>query len=379
MLRAKHYWRSLSCAMVILFLAVSCAETIIMDPEEKMPLVVNCVLERNRDSLQFLDLYRARRPSEGGYTPVTDALVSVSGGEKIYLFTWNGERWESKFEPEFSTFYRLEIRTKEGENLNASTLYPADFKVEYSLADSDFDGSIPYDKIYPYGGYYFSIGSYHSKLVQQMTVGHNTFSFYEQRYAYSPYGDELFAWITAGEKLSTDHSGADPFNLCEGTWKDLDMSEDIMTEMWKQEYIDYCSPLPVYQGFLRIHQRPGYTGGNIDEKLLLDRSYMDPFKEGPQEVPIDRFFILATDTADQDDFLNVQYGHGRRYHVFQVRFVSREYDAYLKKLVSDKVIHSGEFSELYSMEPMYSNIEGGQGIFGAQWVTFGALGFSSWV
>lgn len=119
MSRAKHYWRSLSCAMVILFLAVSCAETI----------------------------------------------------------------------------------------------------------------------VYPYGGYYFSIGSYYSKLVQQMTVGHNTFSFYEQRYAYSPYGDELFAWITAGEKLSTDHSGADPFNLCEGTWKDLDMSEDIMTEMWKQEYI----------------------------------------------------------------------------------------------------------------------------------------------
>lgn len=62
--------------------AVSCIETIIMDPHEEMPAVVYCVLT-NKNDVQTLDLSAAESPS--GFKPeikVKEVIVHLSFPEK---------------------------------------------------------------------------------------------------------------------------------------------------------------------------------------------------------------------------------------------------------------------------------------------------------
>ena len=44
MLKVIRFWLLASFVIAFSCLAHSCAETIVMDPEEEMPIVVNCVL-----------------------------------------------------------------------------------------------------------------------------------------------------------------------------------------------------------------------------------------------------------------------------------------------------------------------------------------------
>ena len=95
-------FRILPILLLICFalFAVSCSEKIILDPMEEMPVVVSCVLTGEADmnaaglsaGPQYVDLFRARRPSETGYEKISDASVRVVSGEERYDFVWNGER-----------------------------------------------------------------------------------------------------------------------------------------------------------------------------------------------------------------------------------------------------------------------------------------------
>ena len=112
-------------------LASSCVEPIVMDPLEEMPVVVNCVLTRERDPgkndvipVQTLNLFYAKRPSDKEYLTISDAVVKVSGAGQTYDFTWDGERWTSTFLPDFGTEYSLEVSLPDGNRLSARTVVP---------------------------------------------------------------------------------------------------------------------------------------------------------------------------------------------------------------------------------------------------------------
>ena len=47
------------------------------------------------------------------------------------------------------------------------------------------------------------------------------------------------------------------------------------------------------------------------------------------------------------------------------RFVSDEYDRFLRDVAGKFLVHGDEFASYYSEDPVYSNITGGKGIFGA--------------
>ena len=64
---------------------------------------------------------------------------------------------------------------------------------------------------------------------------------------------------------------------------------------------------------------------------------------------------------------------------YSVRFVSQEYDAFLKDLAEKTVVHADELSVIYSMEPTHSNIKGGLGIFGAEVVGSAPFYCKCWV
>ena len=63
--------------------AVSCVETIVMDPHEEMPVVVYCVLT-NKNDVQTLDLSAAESPS--GVKPeikAREVVVTATPGGRI--------------------------------------------------------------------------------------------------------------------------------------------------------------------------------------------------------------------------------------------------------------------------------------------------------
>ena len=88
MLKVMRFWLLASFVLALSCFAPSCAETIVMDPEEEMPIVVNCVLtndgmDHSGIITQYLDLYYAKRPSEAVQTPISDAKVTVKGRGQI--------------------------------------------------------------------------------------------------------------------------------------------------------------------------------------------------------------------------------------------------------------------------------------------------------
>ena len=320
------------CSSVVLplFLAVSCVEKIVLDPMEEMPVVVNCVLMTERTT-QELDLYYAKRPSETAYVPITDAKVVVRDASgNSHAFQWNGERWTSDFVPAYKTRYVLEIETRDGKKLSAETTVPDD----YLLVPNPYFSETPYFFRHPqiyiqYNTYYFA-----------RTTGASTFE---------PYSGELYAWITCGARLSTDHIDVDIFNLIPG--KSWDLILHPYFDQVKVYYDTYIEKLPLYQGFLRIHQRDSFTG-SVPEEYFIEDNRADP----------NNLFILSSDpelTELNEDGTPVMFK-------YRVRFVSPEYDRFLKDLITDKWIHEDELAQLYSMEPVYSNIAGGLGIFGAE-------------
>ena len=79
-LRGNHRC-DLAVAIVLasVTLLSACAEQIVMDTREEMPVVVNCVLTDS--DIQYLKLFYAKRPSENGYRIIDDAdIVIVHAG-----------------------------------------------------------------------------------------------------------------------------------------------------------------------------------------------------------------------------------------------------------------------------------------------------------
>lgn len=358
--------------LTVALLLSSCVEPIVMDPLEEMPVVVNCVLQRGR-AAQYLDLHYAKRPSEAKAIPITDATVIVTGKEYDpqnlseavvdHQFTWNGERWQCNFIPVFGAKYSLKITLQDSRIISSSTTFPADFKLVGCINDTEFDFA-PFSYKAAYDAFYFAKYFKTTKLVDSYTVGHDTYKIYDTYEGYAPYRGELYAWIVAGSRLSTDHPCADKLNLRTGSWADLDPIEGYNIKSRSAEYLNYCSGLPLYQDWLHIHQQEGFTG-NLPASLAPKQTYVT-FPGDTKPVPPESMFVLASDPSDGQK--DAEYGYATM-DVFRVFFVSPEYDTYLRNMANTKIIHGGELTEIYSTEPVYTNIEGGLGIFGASYMT----------
>lgn len=348
--------------LTVALLLSSCVEPIVMDPLEEMPVVVTCVLTREHQA-QYLDLYYAKRPSEEKATPITDATVVVKDKDLSHFFTWNGERWQCNFLPTFGAKYSLEVRLADGTTLTSSTTYPSDYKLVGCMYESGADVQpLPYGKI-PFVAFYFAKYYKESRLVDSYTVGHDTYTFYDTREGYKPYMGELYAWIMAGKRLCTDHIGADGFNMRTGSWKDLEPWPNYNYEHLSEDYVNYCSGLPLYQDFLRIHQPDGFKSVT-PEGLIGPQTYT--YWDTQADVDPNSIFVLASDASDGEREEEYNYA---TFDIYRVFFVSPEYDQYLRNMASVKVLRAGELAELYSTTPIYTNIEGGLGLFGASYTT----------
>ena len=366
-----------ACLIITALLTVSCVEEINLDPMEEMPVVVTCVLTTETEE-QSLELFYARRPSETGYVSIPDAKVVVreetSAGSKTHVFKWNGEKYVCTFTPTYDTRYLLEVNTTDGTTLSAETTMPKHF----SLLPQEY--SSPYRPI---------LEDYSNLLsgLWPSYIGEHV--YYQQYLAYYfaldteagvvPYTDELYAWISAGDRLSTDHKDADSFNLLPDNWNDLKVHPYINRgrEDMPPEYFQFFSAFPAYTKFIRIHQRPGFTGPD-SVKYIGEPESTDGLFYLNSDVTDDTILIAELDNVDDipEEILNAILNDWLRWqkldypaqNEYCVRFVSKDYDAFLKDMVEKNLIRADELAVIFSTEPIHSNIAGGLGIFGAETV-----------
>ncbi len=404
------------------FLLASCVEDIDMDTGEELPLVVDCVLKM--DTVQTLRLYHMKRLSAGGYEQVADAKV------ELHQIQWNGNLlkvadfhrqegllWETRFEPAFGASYRLSITLPGREEISATTTFPEDMRLVLhkknlldgtGLYDSDKDTTYlravtaevatariytqeewamtgfgyPEDAVFPVKAY-VPTGSKACKMWicprrDSMVV------YYPENYVEfsTPFAFSDLPFIPSPKPycdvVATDHPCADNFNIIPGKVTDLDMvnvpvnSETKIENIYYNGHVVYrdayllnytqwipymCPDLPLHKGFVRIDQPEGFTNGLTDEDFKT--SYLSTSGS---------FLILG-------DYSN--YLVGVEPFLIEVRFLSDEYDAFLRDLHIHNLSRDNFVLSTYDTNNIYSNITGGVGIFGAENITWAEESFHS--
>ena len=376
----------ISAATVIL--CAGCVEPIILDPEEEMPLVVNCVLERPYEwwteidefefyqgypdgkviPTQYLDLVRARRPSETEVRKIDDAKVSVIDGIKqIHEFKWNGDRYECTFLPRYGMPYRLEITTSDGETLRASTTFPARVRLQsVPVMSMGFSRS--------YSRYFYSEMLYENRTTREVGPGYQNI---EISWEYRPFLAPYTVWISASEgsdelgiPIMANHPEADDFNVLGGDWptesnrsfQEDDFNrflsrgvaspgnKDSYDALWTL-YKNAWTKSAAHDRFVRIHQ----TG---DMPSVFDEGM--PYSLVQPDLIDSRMLFMLNAEFDYEKVIANHLGIK-----YLCRFVSGEYDRFLRNVAGKYLVHGDEFASYYSEAPVYSNIKGGKGIFGA--------------
>lgn len=339
--------------LVVLFLSVSCVETIVMDPgTENLPVVVNCLLRGSTPSAlytigypQHLDLYYAKGKSSGVYAPVEDAEVYLtdSSGEVISHFVHSsGTRWDTDegaipiLYP--GKTYTLCVEIPGRQKITASTTIPADFMLaggwgmiylfqpDYSLGgDPDISRS-------PYSPHHLWI-----------------FAHKGGPHAEGETDEDLY------EYLVTDNAYADDFNIAGLKFSDLDFSGtpgQVYAPYWRQiRKRQRLQPdHPLHQSFVRIDLPANYVNPKTDEEKEEFGPNENQFTMvcGPQECPM------------EDDFLAPS-----RVDHFDVYSVCDDYDQYLRDVYTRKGKIAHDLTGLYSTANVYSNVRNGQGIVGS--------------
>lgn len=373
----------------------SCVDPISLDPMEEMPLVVNCVLTRpdnqwdipddndvfdyRETSPQYLDLYRAKRPSETGYQIISDARVAVTSGDKRYDFHWNGERWESSFRPRYGGTYLLEVITADNDTLTARTRFPQRLHLTRVPVHVDFGG---WWGVNTRASYFCLLNQY--SYFETVSVTPNAI-YNELRTKTRAYTGNYSMWISAiqddepVDAIFTSHPSADAFNITPLSWNGCSLREDFMEnfndvsnrrepdpallERW-DIYDRLMQKSSAHATVLRIHHTGGLPGCLDGTSEMHAPVEYEGFSDDCLFAVAGAFDVTRKHYEDTWDGIDI-YSEWYYSSYYKVRFVSEEYDMYLRDVYGKNIVRGDEFASHYSMDKIYTNIKGGKGIFGA--------------
>ena len=338
-------YRSVRILLVCLglVLTTSCVEYIDMSTDEgRDQVVVNCILEES--NTQTLELFYMRGFNEVDYKGIDNAKVVISTlnqyeDEAVEFHHDKGIKWSADFRPENGRIYKLSIKIEGRDEITAQTQMPADVQVYSHRKD-----------------WYYAEG-----------LGHWLCSFQIMRRDYSTFGDHFFhlvtvsacMWISsmASDIIATDFQYADKFTQTGQTISDLEYySPENMASLqaFDREMIGAIPKLkgdcPVYDKVVRINMPSDYDAGYTDEQLLSEKV-----------MEYDSHSFLLFTTNYESDFDGIS-GTG----LYKICILSPEYDQYYREFYERIVLNAGNILELYNDTDMYTNINGGHGIFGAK-------------
>lgn len=302
-----------------------------MDPGEKdLPVMVNCLLSPDAN-VQTLYLQYVKGKASKDYVPIKDAKVYVTAAfvtklDTLYFHYVDENRWESEDDPRKRVTggkqYRLSIEIPNRDVIRAETTCPIAYRPSYH---TDFHEVNSMD----FHSMYYQIERNPREINRQIRTS-PVWVFAKGKLKTYDLCDEYYPFVV------TDHPYADDFNINGLKFSDLyfegDFDGHCMAISWPafHNMRRMMPDLPLHDQFVRI------------EHLDTNRFHM---LAGPIEYP-------KVGEPHQDHF------------VFS--YVSDEYDEYLRSVYVKNRKLDHDFTRIYSTEGVYSNIEGGVGVFGSE-------------
>lgn len=339
-----------SCAAVLALTLASCVETIDLDPHDDGSLVVNCVL--TEDDTQTLELYYTSGLSGDEPEPVKDAEVRLMDSDGVAAEFKRGEDglWRAVYHPVYDMQYCLEVEA-EGQSLRAFTRFPTDIHVDTYGRRRWSDNS---RRRISYLMYSYELRLYDEEFPKPPYVGR-------------PCRLPSHLWIFPKDKgwgedyqeyIATSHFLADAFNLTTLTVRDLTcFSADSVKvmETWLKEqlawYPDKLGGLRLHKGFVRIDIPKNYSSGMTHEELTNTPVYSDVSIALARAFPTEWKYVPGMEGPYRES-------------VYDFYILSDEADRYFRD-VYRKHLNKDNFLFEYDTENVYSNVQGGLGVFGA--------------
>ncbi len=331
---------------LLLAAAASCAKEIVMDPEEEPIVFVECVL--TEEPVQTLKLGLTKGAS------MTEAPVITEAEAVLTDLTMKTEvgRFERKDDGTWTLDY--------------AALPDHSYRLEVSVPGHDLvwaEQTMP-DKC--------DVSSINAELTDLYTT-------FTKRYV----GTVVFldhcpqaTWISAlnynpetmkrepVEFICTDAPYADNFNLTGGTYEPhsepwLGFRYDYISEKYVEDeagifyhYLyEWLRGYPLHRGYLRFE-----TGSLSEDDIIKHPIYIAGSFTGNYYDHVDYLWETSAPPPPEDD-------EG----VMIASVVSDDYDKYLRDaIIHQQLKESGDLSSIHLRENIYSNINGGLGIFGAK-------------
>ena len=380
----------------LLFFALllwGCMEEIVMDPGERT-VVVECIID-NEDKVQTVNLSYSATVSDKTYPKVEEAEVKISfaldtfytdfeDGHTVIVDTSGCHEfvkvaegvWQAEFEPIEYARYTLEVEVPGYDRITATTVFPPKMKINGSRVLGD--------------GYTYEVYSYNNRKIWIYGLDYNP---------------STLQYETADYIYSSDRY-VDNFNLTEVTKDDieefrwpenLDMDTLLYGDpprnpgcylfLWGQDWTPYSlvmanSKSRIWQeddaGILGIPPWPNDYGYNSHDRYLR---WEYPGPECKGSILKKYWYVFSHD--DKDELIKEKtvsgmwiavnfkpYRYCASHPLSRLVFdsVSEELDRYYKDVITFEQMQQQPFTdltELWDRFEVYSNIEGGEGIFGA--------------
>ena len=373
----------------------SCIEDLDLNSGEDM-LVVDCVLKM--DTIQHLKLYHLNNLYTNDFRSVQNATVELfkEAGDgvnyvKIAEFTNKGDiDWVTRYIPEHDTKYKLSVSVNGKETISAYTKFPDDLRVmlhtktiidslrqygedirEHQMITAEVCEGKYVNRWGNFKIFYretpFKVYQASQKACKMWIFPHTDSTIVmkpDNNYSIFQEEDVHFSGSTKPyvKHVVTDHPFADSFNIVDTKINDLRFfqvpynshilrlsSFSTIVNINISQWCAYAlKDLPVHKEFIRIDQPKAFNNGVAD----LKNSYQ--FSENS--------FLLFGDYEN--------YQAGIEPFVIEVRFLSDEYDRYLREAYMREKTKNDFILSVYGKENLYTNINGGLGIFGAEYTTW---------
>ena len=316
----------------------SCVRDVVLDAGEDPQVVVECVL-KNSD-VQELRLNYTKGASKMESEPLTDAVATLTDltlkMEVGQFKRKEGDLWTLYYSPIPYHDYRLEVQVPGHELIYAEETMPGQLYFRWGWAGSDNPGGLHADSHQQNKGNFEKIKNKYPDNSNQLAFIRGSLYMLEKvPHPFLIYGmnyNPLTKQYEMVEELCTDHPAVLSCTLNGGTYVPPSIKEELP----------------------RVQLHPYLEGAALHNRYLI-------FPKGSDQIE-EYFVISGSFTGVWFNPYNVSPIRG--YLVFAS--LSDNYMQYLNQAVQIKAMkESSDMSVIYLRDNVFSNINGGLGLFGA--------------
>ncbi len=308
----------------------ACVREVTLDAGGKPVVAVECVLTDS--SPQTLSLAFTKGASQAEASPLVSAdarLIDLSEGQLIGVFERREDGvWTLDYTAIPEHNYRIEIKIPDYEPIWAEQTMPSSLNLKcYSFAPYAFDDNLPDNP-----EYYRLCGT----IFVTYTLPNYTW-IYGMDYNEATNGFEI------ADEICTDYEFVDNFNLTGKLYSPDTSDTDYFGHKCKSELYPPLAGKNMHRRFLRFEKRDKYN----KHEFVISGSFQGPYyhyyyKGAPRKPYETEGYLECISVSDEYD-----------------RYLREAIDCQLKK-------ESTDLSSIYLRENIFTNINGGVGIFGAQ-------------